>query len=138
MKKMKFYRFARRFFKYSLFLAIIVSTAKLLEFIDDQRRENKRRERRRHIALSVLACLATVAGTVTAAWAALREIRRRRGGYLFDLFDRDNYDVVSPDEEDKYSDIIKGELNREDDGASNRKIHTARIPLDDETTAEDF
>ena len=135
---MKFRRIARRVFKYSLLLALIVSGAKLFEFIDEQRRVTAKREKRRSVLLSVFAVIATVAATVGAAWAGLRELRRRRGGYLFDLFDRDNYEVVSPDEEDKYSDIINGELNREDEAVTCRRIRAEHIPLDDETTAEDL
>ena len=135
---MKFRRIARRVFKYSLLLALIVSGAKLFEFIDEQRRVTAKREKRRSVLLSVFAVIATVAATVGAAWAGLRELRRRRGGYLFDLFDRDNYEVVSPDEEDKYSDIINGELNREDEAVTCRRIRAEHIPLDDETTAADL
>lgn len=138
MKNLKFRRIARGVFKYSLLITVVVSAVKLFEYTEEQHKINVKHEKRRQIVLSALAVLGTVAGVFVAAWAGLKEVRRRRGGYLFDLFDRDNYDVVGADEEDKYSDIIKGELNREDDGSTVRRIRTEHVPVDDETTADNL
>lgn len=139
MKKMKFRRFIYKLLKYSLFACVIVSTAKLISFSNEQRRENLRRERRRSTAIAIIICIFSIGAAFAAGYAALREVRRRRGGYLFDLFDRDEYDVVEPDEEELFEDIIRGELNGHDeDGNTSAVLCSERIPLDEEDTSENY
>ena len=61
------------------------------------------------------------------------------GGYAIDLFDRDEYDIVSPDEEDELESIMHGELDGKNDGsASHGHSVSEHIPVDDEATVENF
>lgn len=138
MKKMKFLRVMRRLFRVFLFLAAVVSSSSLLTIMHDREREKAIREKRYHLISTVLVCITTTAVSVAAFCVSIAAIRRRRGGYLFDLFDRDEYDLVSPDEEDEYSDIINGELNPDDEGITVRRMNRVHIPLDDETTEENI
>ncbi|MCQ2353824.1 MAG: hypothetical protein MJ102_01825 [Clostridia bacterium] len=138
MNRMKFRRFTHRLFKRSLLLCAIISTAAVLSSITAQRREKILAERRRKSALTVVLCIFSTCIALGAAYAALHEIKHRRGGYLFDLFDRDEYDVVEPDEEERFEDIIRGELNGDDEDFSGSVICPENIPLDEEVTAENY
>lgn len=131
-------RVFRKLFKYSFLIGLIVSSAKLLAFIDETRRENRRRERRRSTAITLAACMFTAGSLVAAFFIGIRHLKRRRGGYVVDLFDRDEYDVVEPEEEDEFENIIHGELHKTDDTVAPQKLSGIHIPLDDEATEENF
>ena len=139
MNKMKFRRFFYKFLKFSLFGCAIASTVGLYSFLVERRNEKIRSERRRGTLIAVLICVLSTAAAVGGAFAAIHEIRKRRGGYLFDFFDRDEYDVVEPDEEDGLVDMIRGELNgNEGEVADSDVIRPADIPLDEEETADNY
>ena len=139
MNKMKFRRFMYRLLKFSLFGCAIASTAGLFSFLVERRNDKIRSERRRGTLIAVLICVLSTAAAAGGLFAAIHEIRKRRGGYLFDFFDRDEYDVVEPDEEDGLVDMIRGELNgNEGEGSDSEVIRPADIPLDDEDTADNY
>jgi hypothetical protein len=79
-------------------------------------------------------------GTLIAGIAvALRSIRKVRGGYIIDLFDRDEYDVISPEEEDNFEELIRSELRPSgDDDCAAPKLRDDIVPVDEDATEDNY
>ena len=122
----------RRAFRLSVATAAVISIFKLCVYAEEQRRDLLRRERRRSAAITLLFSISALA-------SAIAEVKKRNGGYAIDLFDRDEYDIVSPDEEDELESIMHVELDGKNDGsASHGHSVSEHIPVDDEATVENF
>ena len=88
----------RRAFRLSVATAAVISIFKLCVYAEEQRRDLLRRERRRSAAITLLFSISALVALFTALASAIAEVKKRNGGYAIDLFDRDEYDIVSPDE----------------------------------------
>lgn len=129
----------RRAFKLSVATAAVISIFKLCAYAEEQRRENMRRERRHSAAVTLMFSVSALAALFAAMASALAEIKKRNGGYAIDLFDRDEYDIVSPDEEDELESIMHGELaGKNDEAPTGARSVGEHVPVDDEATVENF
>ena len=89
--------------------------------------------------ITLFFAVSALAGLFAALAAAVAEMRKKNGGYAVDLFDRDEYDIVSPDEESDFEGIMRGELDgKNDDAETNQAPVDEHIPIDDEATVENF
>ena len=137
--KKSFARFIRKFFVYSAIAGVIVTSVKCLEFFEEQKRERIRRERRDSLLSSACIALIAIGAFATGLCVAIRNVKKTHGGYLVDLFDRDEYDVVSPEEEDSFEDLVRSELRHsDDDDVATPRLHKDTIPVDDEASEEDY
>ena len=117
----------------------MISIFKLCAYAEEQRRDLIRRERRRSASITLLFSITALAVLFAAFASALSELKKKNGGYALALFDRDEYDIVSPDEEDELESIMQGELAATDDApARNPHSVSAHIPVDDEATVENY
>ena len=129
----------RRAFRLSVATAAVISIFKLCVYAEEQRRDLLRRERRRSAAITLLFSISALVALFTALASAIAEVKKRNGGYAIDLFDRDEYDIVSPDEEDELESIMRGELDgKNNESASHGHSVSEHIPVDDEATVENF
>ncbi|MDD6260898.1 MAG: hypothetical protein PUA74_07445 [Clostridiales bacterium] len=129
----------RRAFRLSVATAAVISIFKLCVYAEEQRRDLLRRERRHSAAITLLFSISALVALFTALASAIAEVKKRNGGYAIDLFDRDEYDIVSPDEEDELESIMHGELDgKNDESASHGHSVGEHIPVDDEATVENF
>lgn len=132
-------RLMRRAFRLSLATAAAVSVFRLSLYAEEQRRDRIRREQRRSTAVTMFLGLTAIGALAAAFASALAELKRKNGGYAIDLFDRDEYDIVSPDEEDELECIMHGELDGKSDDAEDASAHRGEhIPVDDEATVENY
>ena len=122
------------------FLGAIVAACKVI-FSKRGKKENKNpdAENSRNTLAILCIVLVALAALITGIVLALRYIRKVRGGYLIDLFDRDEYDVISPEEEDNFEDLIRGELRPSgDDDYAVPNLRYDVVPLDDEATEDNY
>lgn len=128
----------RRAFRLSVAAAAVISIFKLCAYAEEQRRDLIRRERRRSASITLLFSITALAALFAAFASALTEIKKKNGGYAIDLFDRDEYDIVSPDEEDELESIMHGELGNDEVDSATSSTVSAHIPVDDEATVENY
>lgn len=129
----------RRAARLTVAAAAVMAIFKLCLYAEEQRRDNRRRERRNSALVTLLLGISTLAGLFAALTSALAELKKKNGGYAIDLFDRDEYDIISPDEEDEFESIMQGELDgTNDDAAEPHASHGERVPVDDEATLDNF
>lgn len=90
---------------------------------------------------SLIAALAAVAAINTAGGIWLvSSMRKKNGGYLFDLFDEEDYEVFS-DEEAKHADrAVRCGLygKRSGDSGGKTAMPIRSIPIDETATEDDF
>ncbi|MEI3057429.1 MAG: hypothetical protein V8T53_03430 [Eubacteriales bacterium] len=135
----RFKKRVRRTFRLAVAAAAVISIFKLCAYAEEQRRDLIRREQRHSAMINLFFAVLALAGLFAALAAAVAEMRKKNGGYAVDLFDRDEYDIVSPDEESDFEGIMRGELDgKNDDAETNQAPVDEHIPIDDEATVENF
>ena len=135
----RFKKRVRRTFRLAVAAAAVISIFKLCAYAEEQRRDLIRREQRHSEMITLFFAVSALAGLFAALAAAVAEMRKKNGGYAVDLFDRDEYDIVSPDEESDFEGIMRGELDgKNDDAETNQAPVDEHIPIDDEATVENF
>ena len=135
-KKIK--RFFKKAFNLLAICGSVISTVKLIDFINAQKIENEKSKRRQTATIALIAVFGGILLLACGAYFFVTYVKSRRSGYFFDFFDRDSYDIIDPDEEDQYESIIRGELSRHEDSAPTERINVHSIPLDDEETEDSF
>ena len=135
----RFKKRVRRTFRLAVAAAAVISIFKLCAYAEEQRRDLIRREQRHSAMITLFFAVSALAGLFAALAAAVAEMRKKNGGYAVDLFDRDEYDIGSPDEESDFEGIMRGELDgKNDDAETNQAPVDEHIPIDDEATVENF
>lgn len=90
---------------------------------------------------NLLAALAAVAAIdAVGGWWLIRSRKKRNGGYLFDFFDENNYEVYDDDEVASAGHAVNASLHkcRDIDAECKNMTSVYEIPIDEETTEEDF
>ena len=97
----------------------------------------RKRKERRHNFFTLAMCICAVLSALAGVGATLLFfVKKRRGGYLFDIFDTD-YNAVDDENEQEIKCRVKSELNSDcDTGGSNRT--TREVPYDIDATAENL
>ena len=88
-----------------------------------------------------LAALAAVAAIdAVGGWWLIKHQKKKNGGYLFDFFDENSYEVYDDDEVIKAGYAVNAALHkcREIDAECKNAVPLYEIPIDDESTEEDF
>ncbi len=90
---------------------------------------------------NLLAALAAVAAMdITAGYFLIKNARKKNNGYMFDLFDEEDYEVFDEDEAADAEHKIRASFNKrhgaEGRGASVKPAY--EIPVDEDATEEDF
>lgn len=122
------------------FFGAIIAAGKV---IFSKRKEKKEQieddESSTNTLVAVCVLLVGVGTLVAGIVVAVRSIRKIRGGYIIDLFDRDEYDVISPEEEDNFEELIRSELRPSgDDDCAAPKLRDDIVPIDEDATEDDY
>ena len=122
------------------FIGAIVAAGKVIfGKSSDGKNSDSDSESNTNLLVAICFLLVGVGTLVAGVLVALRSIRKVRGGYIIDLFDRDEYDVISPEEEDNFEVLIRGELrSNDDDDCAAPKLLDDSIPVDEDATEEDY
>ena len=104
----RFKKRVRRTFRLAVAAAAVISIFKLCAYAEEQRRDLIRREQRHSAMITLFFAVSALRDSLRRP-AAVAEMRKKNGGYAVDLFDRDEYDIVSPDEESDFEGIMRGE-----------------------------
>lgn len=135
---MKFRRFIYRLGKYSMFIFTVITCYNLTSHILELRAEKIKREKNKRIAVVIVSVLLWLAGSILALAGLVKYIKHLKKGYLLDLFDTEDYDVIAPEEEFPAESIIRSELCGADDSVEHEQLLTNHIPLDEEASEEDY
>ena len=90
---------------------------------------------------NLLAAIAAVAAIdITAGYFLIKGARKKNNGYVFDLFDGEDYEVFDDDEAKNAERTIRASFNKRHsaDGRGKSAKPIYEIPVDDEATEEDF
>ena len=135
---MKFRRFIYRLGKYSMFIVTVITCYNITSHIIELRTEKIKKENHKRIAIVVLSVLLWFASLIIASACLIKYIKHLKKGYLLDLFDTEDYDVIDPEEEFPAESIIKSELCGIDDSADHEQLNSNHIPLDEEASEADY
>ena len=120
------------------FVGAIIAAGKVI-FGKEKHENDKKSEDGTNLLVAICVLLVGVGALVVGAFFALRSIRKIRGGYIIDLFDRDEYDVISPEEEDNFEELIRSELRPSgDDDCAAPKLRDDIVPVDEDATEDDY
>jgi len=136
--RIKLRRIFYRLGKYSMFIISIITCYNLTTHILEIRAEKLRSKNRKRLLAIISFVLLWVSAIIIALLSVIKYIKHLKKGYLFDLFDRDTYDVIDPDEESPAESIIKSELSNTDETSAPEKLIINHIPLDEEATEDDY
>lgn len=89
---------------------------------------------------NLLAALAAVAALDVGAIWLIKHRKKKNGGYFFDFFDENSYEVFDESERESAGRAVRANLNkcREVTSRCNTVPLHYEIPVDNETTEEDF
>ena len=85
-----------------------------------------------------ISVIASVTAFFIAIAAILKYIKLLKKGYLLDLFNTEDYDVIEPDEENPAESFIKSELYYSEESEEHEKLNCNHIPLDEEACEDDY
>ncbi|MCQ2427901.1 MAG: hypothetical protein MJ137_05810 [Clostridia bacterium] len=129
-----------------LWIALNLSVWKVLKLIEKIEQRNKRKER---IKKAFHIFIASAAGIFTASaitYGVLKHLKKIKGGYLFNIFDREKYDIIENGSEDGLDLAIRDELSASgNDGHKSKGGADSRmngdsfsIPVDEDASEKDF
>lgn len=120
------------------FIGAIAAACKVI-FGRESRDDDKSSDDGTNLLVAICVLLVGIGTLVGGVLFALRSIRRVRGGYIIDLFDREDYDVISPEEEDNFEELIRSELRPSgDDDCAAPKLRDDIVPVDEDATEDNY
>lgn len=135
---MKFRRILYKIGKYSMFVITVITCYNITNHILELRAERIKKEKNKRTLVAVLSALSWIIGIVAAFIGLIKYIKYLKKGYLLDLFDTEDYDVIEPDEENPAESIIRSELYGNEDSEEHAKLNQNHIPLDEEACEDDY
>lgn len=121
-----------------MFILSIITCYNLTTHILEIRAEKHRNKNRKRIFIIFAFILLWITGIILALISVIKYIKHLKKGYLLDLFDRDTYDVIDPEEEVPAESIIKSELSTTDETSAPEILIINHIPLDEEASEDDY
>lgn len=119
--------------------AIIAACKVIFSKRKDKDTQSSSDENNTNTLVAICVLLVGVGTLIAGIAVALRSIRRVRGGYIIDLFDREDYDVISPEEEDNFEELIRSELRPSgDDDCAAPKLRDDIVPIDEDATEDNY
>ena len=135
---MKFRRFIYRLGKYNMFIITVITCYNLTTHIIELRAEKIKKENNKRITVVICTVLLWLVSLALVAACLIKYIKHLKKGYLLDLFDTEDYDVIDPEEEFPAESIIKSELCGIDDSPEHEQLISNHIPLDEEASEADY
>ena len=121
-----------------IWLTINLSILKIFQHYERQEADARRIEKRRRAFTAVISAVGLAFGGLALLQVVIKYIKRLRGGYLFDLFDRDKYDIIDPEADGDFGSAMRDELKRTDSDSEQHKAAAASVPVDEEATENDL
>ena len=135
---MKFRRFLNKLSKYSMFAVSVITCYNITNHLFELRAERLKKEKNKRAVLAVCSALLWTIGIVAVIAAIMKYIKYLKKGYLLDLFDTEDYDVIEPDEENPAESLIKSDLYGCEENEEHEKLNHNHIPLDEEACEDDY
>lgn len=138
MKKRLLFKFVKYIFKSAFFLGVFSSVIKTASYINQKYfKEHLRKNhtyKKYHIALVV----GTISSLLIFVFSILLFfLRKNKGFYLFNIFDKDRFKAIKPDEASIIENAVRAELNEDICSVpSNRGI--PQVPIDTEATEDNL
>ncbi len=139
--KRKSFNACRLFGKLIQLATVIVSAISLIKLLDiyrDHLEEKIKREKRNKALIIILVTAGIIAAIGTGFALAVNYIKKKQNGYLFNFFDRNSYDVVSPEEEESLNILMQSQLFPDSEIVTIERLAPSSIPLDEEETEENY
>lgn len=135
---MKFRRFLNKLGKYSMFVITVITCYNITTHLFELRAERIKKEKHKKALIAVSSVLSWIFGIALIFAALVKYIKYLKKGYLLDLFDTEDYDVIEPDEENPAESIIKSELYGIEEADEHERLNRKHIPLDEEASEDDY
>lgn len=135
---MKFRRILYKLGKYSMFVITVITCYNITTQLFELRAEKIKKEKNKRAWIAVFSTLSWIVGIIAAFAALMKYIKYLKKGYLLDLFDTEDYDVIEPEEENPAESFIKSELYESEESEEHEKLNRTHIPLDEEACEDDY
>ena len=135
---MKFRRFLNKLGKYSMFVITVITCYNITSHLFELRDERIKQEKRKRTLITIISVFSWIFGILSIFAILAKYIKYLKKGYLLDLFDTEDYDVIEPDEETPAECFIKSELYGNEDSNAHERLNPIHIPLDEEACEEDY
>ena len=135
---MKFRRFLNKLGKYSMFAVSVITCYNITNHLFELRSERLKKEKQKRTLIAIFSALSWIVGSVAVIIAIMKYIKYLKKGYLLDLFDTEDYDVIEPDEETPAECFIKSDLYGPEESEEHEKLNRNHIPLDEEACEDDY
>ena len=135
---MKFRRILYKLGKYFMFVITVISCYNITTHLFELRAERIKKEKNKRTLIAVFSTISWIIGILAVFAATMRYIKHLKKGYLLDLFNTEDYDVIEPDEENPAESFIKSELYYSEESEEHEKLNCNHIPLDEEACEDDY
>ena len=135
---MKFRRFLNKLGKYSMFVITVITCYNITAHLFELRTERIKQEKNKRILIAVVSVFSWILGILAIFAVLVKYVKYLKKGYLLDLFDTEDYDVIEPDEETPAECIIRSELYGSEDSNAHERLNLIHIPLDEEACEDDY
>ncbi len=117
-------------------IASVFSAGKVIKFVEDHFTREKKKDRFARFVTISLWWSAVLTSFYFGLKFALKQIKRLRGGYLLDLFDREKYEITDSENSASLEEAIRKTLRENDMPEQHEKgpKETIRIPTDEDAT----
>lgn len=124
--------------KYTMFVITVITCYNITTHLFELRAERIKKEKNKRTIIAVFSVLSWIIGICAALAGIFKYIKYLKKGYLLDLFDTEDYDVIEPDEETPAESMIKSELYGCEDAEEHEKLNYKHIPLDEDACEDDY
>ena len=135
---MKFRRFFYKLGKYSMFVITVITCYNITNHLLEIRAERIKKEKQKNDLIAAFSIISWIIGIAAIFAAMIKYLKYLKKGYLLDLFDTEEYDVIEPDEETPAESIIRSELRGSEELDEHEKLILQHIPLDEDACEEDY
>jgi hypothetical protein len=134
----RFRRVLHKLGKYTMFIITVITCYNITTHLFELRAERIKKEESKRTAIAVISALSWTFGICAVLTGIIKYIKYLKKGYLLDLFDTEDYDVIEPDEENPAESIIRSELYGIEENEEHEKLNCMHIPLDEEACEDDY
>jgi len=129
-----------------LWITLNLSIFKLFTYLDKLEARHRRREKIKKALTATGITILSVGGFITAFCLCIKHLKKVKGGYLFNFFDREKYDIIENGSESNLVTAIRDELSASgNEGHIDENGNDVRtqgesfsIPVDTEASEKDF
>jgi hypothetical protein len=121
-----------------MFVITVITCYNITTHLFELRAERIKKEKSKRTLIAVLSVFSWIFGITVILAGLIKYIKYLKKGYLLDLFDTEDYDVIEPDEENPAECIIRSELYGSEETDEHEKLNRKHIPLDEDACEDDY